>query len=1312
MSITQRLTTQDKLLAAIAILAIPTFAWALAGSSFEGADGDLVTAAGTDWQSFVGDPRLAIGLDTPSGQSDDALSGKEDDVAPGIDYGSIPNNKSDLLRFYAKHERMSVAAGGHDLLYLAWTRADTNGTANMDFEFNQSSVLTSNGVTVQRTPGDILVLYGFSGGTSVSLGLSRWTATGPCEASPSGPCWGPVMALNGIAVGAVNSTAPVYDPIGGVTLPALTFGEAAIDLTASGVFDADACVSFGRGYMKSRSSNSFCSSLKDFIRPVDVRVTNCGSITIRKDAVPDSAQDFSFTSSPNLGVASFDLDDDGSNTNALPNARTFMNRFNGPVSITEAPTPGWDLTGLSCSPGGTPVTAADGSLTGEVSVDAAAGDTVTCTYTNTQRGGIRVFETVVPGGDPQVFDFQLSGGPQALAASFSMTGASPAFDVGTVLPGTYSIVQTDPGLAWDLQSATCDDGSPVTAVAVSPGEVVTCHFTNIKRGEVIVDEVTVPAGHAQLFPFTLTGGPDATAQSFSLADADAPHASGLVRYGTYAALQTPTPAGWDLTSATCDDGSAPSAVNLAAGETVHCTFTHTLRGTIVIDEVTVPSGDPQAFSFSLTGGPSSLNDAFSLTDAAAPRASAAVRPGSYVAAQSSAGPAWDLTSAVCDDGSAVGNVQLAAGETVTCTFTNTKRGRIHVDVVTTPSGDPQTFGFSLTGGPNAMSATYTLADASVPSDSGLTRTGTYALAAGSTPSGWDLASVSCSDGSVPAAIALEPGEDLTCTYAYVKRGAIIVDVTTLPAADAQSFGFSVTGGPDAISQSFSLTDTAAPHNSGSVRSGAYVVSPAATPADWDLVSSSCSDGSLPGAVSLAPAETVTCTFAYTKRGRIVVDEVTVPSGDAQSFSFSLTGGPDAVGDAFSLTDAAAPRASAALRAGTFAVAQGPAGPGWDLTSAVCSDGSAVGAVAISPGETVTCTFTNTKRGRIHVDVVTTPSADPQTFGFVLSGGPDALNASFALADASTPFDSGLSRAGTYAVAASATPAGWDLTSSSCSDASSPAAVGLAAGEDVTCTFVYVKRGRVRVDVTTSPAADPQSFGFAFSGGPDALSQSFSLTDVATPHDSGLARPGTYAVAANPTPAGWDLASASCSDGSNPASIGLAAGEIVTCTYAYVKRGNVRVDVVTLPSADPQSFGFSFTGGPDAVSQSFSLTDLATPYDSGAVRPGTYAATAAATPADWDLTSASCSDGSAPGSVSLQPAETVTCTFTYTKRGRIIVDEVTVPAGDPQAFSFTLTGGPNSLNDAFSLTDVAAPRSSAAVRPGTYAAAQALPPDGT
>ncbi len=925
-------------LTATVVALIPTMALALLpNSSFEGADGDLVPAAGTDWQSFVGSSRLVVGRDLPSGQTDDSMSGKEDDVAPSIEFGSIPSNKSDLLRFYAYHQRVAVGAAMHDFLYLGWVRADTLGSANMDFEFNQSSTLTSNGVTVQRMAGDMLVSYGFSGGaSSVQLGLSRWTLTGPCESAGSGPCWGPIVPLGGFAEGAVNTTQTVLDPIEGVSLLPLTFGEAAIDLTAAGVFDDTSCVSFGRGMVKSRSSTSFTSQMKDFIRPIDVRVTNCATVTIRKRALPQSAQDFSFLASPEMGIPNFDLDDDGNESNALPSRRAFTGRFEGTYTIAEQATSGWDLTDLTCSPGGTPVRDGSGRLTGEVSLALSAGSDVDCTFTNSARGHLRVLQVVQPTGDPQSFDFALNGAP-----AFSLQGGG-SWDSGAVPSGTFALAQTDPGQAWDLQSAVCDDGSPVGAVQVGAGETVTCVFTNVKRGQLLVDEVTVPASDPQSFAFTAAG------ESFSLTDAAAPQASALLVPGVYAASQSPVPAGWDLTSAVCSDGSAPSSVTLSPGETVTCTFTHTKRGTLVVDEVTVPSGDPQSFAFTAAA------ESFSLTDAAAPHASAALAPGTYSAVQTL--PAgWDLQSAVCDDGSPVTAIQLSAGETVHCTFTNVKRGKILVDVVTTPSGDPQSFDLGLSGGPDAISQSFSMTDAAALHDSGLVRPGTYAAAAQPAPAGWDLVSAVCSDGSAPAALSLSAGETVTCTFSYVKRGHVRVDVVTQPSGDPQSFGFTVTGGPDAVSQSLSLTDAAAPYDSGAVRPGTYAVTAGATPTGFDLISAVCSDGSAPAAVSLAAAETVTCTFTYGKRGKIVVDEVTVPSGDPQAFAFV------AAGESFSLTDAQAPHQGALLVPGTYSVVQTlPAG--WDLASAVCSDGSSPSAVSVSAGETVTCTFTYVKRG--------------------------------------------------------------------------------------------------------------------------------------------------------------------------------------------------------------------------------------------------------------------------------------------------------------------------------------------------------------
>jgi Prealbumin-like fold domain len=263
-------------LALILALGVAIPVYALGASTFDAEDGNLVVdGIEKDWANA---PNRAFGDDKPTGQSDDSLGNgtKEDDPVPSVIDGSIPNNKSDLTRFYVASENVS----DHDFLYLAWERVqDPSGTTNMDFEFNQSSVLSSNGVTPVRTAGDVLIKYDLSqGGAKPSFGLHRWITQGnaaqDCEASSKLPCWGKVKPLGTEAVGSVN-TAVVTDPIRGVSLSPRTFGEAAIDLTAAGILDPTTCQSFGKAYLKSRSSDSFTAAVKDFIAPIDVNINNC-----------------------------------------------------------------------------------------------------------------------------------------------------------------------------------------------------------------------------------------------------------------------------------------------------------------------------------------------------------------------------------------------------------------------------------------------------------------------------------------------------------------------------------------------------------------------------------------------------------------------------------------------------------------------------------------------------------------------------------------------------------------------------------------------------------------------------------------------------------------------------------------------------------------------------------------------------------------------------------------------------------------------------------------------------------------------------
>ena len=104
--------------------------------------------------------------------------------------------------------------------------------------------------------------------------------------------------------------------------------------------------------------------------------------------------------------------------------------------------------------------------------------------------------------------------------NFSLADQSPLHDSGMLEPGDYAVSDTSPGVEWDLVTPVCDDQSDPEAVKLDAGETVTCVYTYSKRGHILVDVTTNPGGEAQVFDFTLGGGPaDASLdQAFGLAD--------------------------------------------------------------------------------------------------------------------------------------------------------------------------------------------------------------------------------------------------------------------------------------------------------------------------------------------------------------------------------------------------------------------------------------------------------------------------------------------------------------------------------------------------------------------------------------------------------------------------------------------------------------------------------------------------------------------------------------------------------------------------------------------------------------------------
>src|SRR5215470_14130778 len=358
----------------------------LAGSTFAGGDGNLKTSptafGTTDWENVAG---LNAGIDLASGSGDNSFGqGTKEDV-PNVSVvsGSIPPNKSDLTRFYEASE----FANGSNFLYLAWERTNKLGSANMDFEINQAATPnlgTPGNHTINRTAGDLLVTFDFTnGGGRPTLGLLTWVTSGPtsqCFSSSKLPCWGNHIDLNSTdSIGAVNNLDAVSDPIAPNaprSLDTVTFGEAAINLTAAGVFPPGTCEALGSAFLKSRASASFGAEVKDFVAPVNVNISNCGTIVVHK-VTENGDGTFGYTTTGGLSPSTFSLSNGGTRTygpdNVLP----------GPYTVTESTVPsGWTLKNLACTATGNGTSASTNLATATASITMAPQGLVDCTYTN------------------------------------------------------------------------------------------------------------------------------------------------------------------------------------------------------------------------------------------------------------------------------------------------------------------------------------------------------------------------------------------------------------------------------------------------------------------------------------------------------------------------------------------------------------------------------------------------------------------------------------------------------------------------------------------------------------------------------------------------------------------------------------------------------------------------------------------------------------------------------------------------------------------------------------------------------------------
>jgi len=328
--------------------------------------------------------------------------------------------------------------------------------------------------------------------------------------------------------------------------------------------------------------------------------TPSGTIVIVKDAVPDDAQDFAFTTT-GTGLAAFSLDDDADGT--LPNTRTFTGVEPGSYTVTESAIAGWTLTALSCSDPdtGTVINLANRLAT----IDVDSGEIITCTYTNGRLPILRLQKALPLGrfGAADQFDLSISGtgGP----ANVTTAGAgTTATGVATLNPGAigaaYTFTETaavGANLANYASTYACTNalvggqapsGSATTFnLTAAAGDDLTCTFTNTRNpiADLTITKTNTPAagpsdqandtvtrGATTLYTIAVTNnGPD-TVTGAVLSDPAAGR-SGLTCTAPPGCSGAACPAG--LTLAQLEAGVALGA--LANGASVVVTLTCTIN---------------------------------------------------------------------------------------------------------------------------------------------------------------------------------------------------------------------------------------------------------------------------------------------------------------------------------------------------------------------------------------------------------------------------------------------------------------------------------------------------------------------------------------------------------------------------------------------------------------------------------------------------------------------------------------------------------------------------------------------------------------
>ena len=686
------------------------------------------------------------------------------------------------------------------------------------------------------------------------------------------------------------------------------------------------------------------------------------------------------------------------------------------------------------------------------------------------------------------------------------------------------------------------------------------------------------------------------------------------------------------------------------GQFISCTFVNEqVLGKIIVDKVTVPGTDATSFDFTTTYG-----SPFSLTNAATPNDSGFIVPGTYQVTET-ANADYD-TTATCT--SSLGHpadnpnsINLDAGETVTCTFTNTKKPKLTVTkiVVNDNGGTKQVSDFPLFVDGNSVTSgvknTQTIGSHTVSetTDPGYTAT-----------IGGDCAA----NGSV----TLAAGDDKTCTITNDDKPAkltVIKHVINDNGGTATAANFTLdSGGSNDSPDDFPGAE--APGTEVSLNAGAYNVTELGPSGYTASFSADCSG-------NIANGESKTCTVTNDDQAAkltVIKHVINDNGGTATAANFNLdSGGANDTPDNF--PGAESPGTEVTLDAGAYNVTEsGPTG----YTASFSADCSGT----IANGQSKTCTVTNDDQAAkltVIKHVINDNGGTAVAADFTLdSGGANDTPDNFPGAE--SPGTEVTLDAGAYNVTESG-PTGYTASfSANCSGT-------IANGESKTCTVtnddkpakLIVIKHVVNDNGGTATAAN---FTLDSGGGNDTPD---NFPGAESPGTQVTLDAGSYNVTES-GPAGYAAGfSADCSGT-------IANGQYKTCTVTNDDISpTLRVIKHLEPSTDSGLFNLRIDGA--TAGTGANVGDGGTtgfvPVNAG---NHTVSETAGTDTSLSDYVTVIGGDCAANGTVSLALAQNKTCTITNTKKGKAeVVKTVSgVPPAAGQSFTFELRQGATPLSD--------------------------------